>query len=130
MKWFLQRCNRFLDLPLDPGPRALLVLAAFVILPVAIAPSGGAVWVSFVAGAVALLFLRAAALGKIAHLVDVLVLHVYFLAFVILSGPGGRPVSGLNLASLAAVALILAGAGGLAWRSEMEALREEIRSPE
>jgi hypothetical protein len=35
-------------------------------------------WIPFVVGAVALLFLRAAVLGKMAHLVDVLVLYLYF----------------------------------------------------
>jgi copper chaperone NosL len=35
-------------------------------------------WIPFVVGAVALLFLRAAVLGKMTHLVDVLVLYLYF----------------------------------------------------
>ena len=35
-------------------------------------------WIPFVVGALALLFLRTAVLGKMAHLVDVLVLYVYF----------------------------------------------------
>jgi hypothetical protein len=38
-------------------------------------------WMPFVLGALALLFLRAAVLGKVAALVDVLVLFVYFGAF-------------------------------------------------
>jgi hypothetical protein len=35
-------------------------------------------WIPFVVGAFALLFLRTAVLGKVAHLVDVLVLYLYF----------------------------------------------------
>jgi hypothetical protein len=35
-------------------------------------------WIPFVVGAFGLLFLRTAVVGKIAHLVDVLVLYVYF----------------------------------------------------
>jgi copper chaperone NosL len=38
-------------------------------------------WIPFVVGAFALLFLRTAVLGKMAHLVDVLVLYLYFGAF-------------------------------------------------
>jgi len=38
-------------------------------------------WIPFVVGAFGLLFLRTAVIGKIAHLVDVLVLYVYFGAF-------------------------------------------------
>jgi len=38
-------------------------------------------WIPFVVGGFALLFLRTAVLGKIAHLVDVLVLYLYFGAF-------------------------------------------------
>ena len=35
-------------------------------------------WIPFVVGAIGLLFLRTAVLGKMAHLVDVLVLYLYF----------------------------------------------------
>jgi hypothetical protein len=38
-------------------------------------------WIPFVVGALGLLFLRAAVHGTVAHLVDVLVLFVYFAAF-------------------------------------------------
>ena len=38
-------------------------------------------WIPFVVGALGLLFLRTAVLGKMAHLVDVLVLYVYFGVF-------------------------------------------------
>ena len=38
-------------------------------------------WMPFVVGAMGLLFLRAAVLGKIAHLVDVVVMFLYFGAF-------------------------------------------------
>ena len=42
-------------------------------------------WIPFVVGAMGLLFLRAAALGKMAHLVDVLVLYLYFGLFALWS---------------------------------------------
>jgi hypothetical protein len=42
-------------------------------------------WIPFVVGALGLLFLRAAVLGKMAHLVDVLVLYVYFGLFALWS---------------------------------------------
>jgi len=38
-------------------------------------------WIPFVVGGMALLFLRTAVLGKMAHLVDVLVLYLYFSLF-------------------------------------------------
>jgi hypothetical protein len=38
-------------------------------------------WIPFVVGAFGLLFLRTAVVGKVAHLVDVLVLYLYFGAF-------------------------------------------------
>lgn len=38
-------------------------------------------WIPFVVGAMSLLFLRAAVLGKMSHLVDVVVLYVYFSLF-------------------------------------------------
>jgi len=38
-------------------------------------------WIPFVVGGFALLFLRTAVVGKVAHLVDVLVLYLYFGAF-------------------------------------------------
>jgi hypothetical protein len=42
-------------------------------------------WLPFVVGILGLLFLRAAVMGKITHLVDVLVLYVYFGAFALWS---------------------------------------------
>jgi hypothetical protein len=42
-------------------------------------------WIPFVVGALGLLFLRAAVHGKMAHLVDVLVLYLYFGAFALWS---------------------------------------------
>jgi hypothetical protein len=42
-------------------------------------------WLPFVIGILGLLFLRAAVMGKITHLVDVLVLYVYFGAFALWS---------------------------------------------
>jgi len=134
MRVLLDKSNRFLEAPLDLGPRLLLVAAA-VVLVVGIylfplwsmtmfAPQyqdglrlqiysyrleGGNdgqdireinvlnhyigmrdlvsddftefKWLPFVAGALALLTLRAAVHGRMAHLVDVLVLFFYFGAF-------------------------------------------------
>ena len=42
-------------------------------------------WLPFVIGILGLLFLRAAVMGKVTHLVDVLVLYVYFGAFALWS---------------------------------------------
>lgn len=42
-------------------------------------------WLPFVIGALALLYLRAAAVGTVGHLVDVLVLNIYFSAFALWS---------------------------------------------
>jgi hypothetical protein len=130
MKAFIERANRFLDAPLDLGPRLLLVLAFLALSPTYVAPlydmtmfapqypdglrlyiysyklEGGNQgqdikeinvlnhyigmrdlvvedftefkWLPFVIGIFGLLFLRAAVLGKMAHLVDVLVLYLYF----------------------------------------------------
>jgi len=130
MKAFIERANRFLDAPLDLGPRLLLVLAFLALSPTYVAPlydmtmfapqypdglrlyiysyklEGGNQgqdikeinvlnhyigmrdlvvedftefkWLPFVVGIFGLLFLRAAVLGKMAHLVDVLVLYLYF----------------------------------------------------
>ncbi len=133
MKAFFEKSNRFLDLPLDLGPRALLVLAFVLLIPSYLFPlwtltmfapqypdglrmgiyswrlEGGNKgqdvneinvlnhyigmkdieardftefkWIPFVVGALGLLILRAAVLGKLAHVVDCLVLFLYFGAF-------------------------------------------------
>ena len=107
-------------------------------------------WLPFVIGILGLLFLRAAVMGKITHLVDVLVLYVYFGAFALWSfaykmywyghhlspsaavrvAPFTPPLFGykklanfeiysypaLGSYALAAVALCLVLALGLAWR--------------
>ncbi len=130
MRATFDRINRFLDAPLDLGPRALLVLAFLCLLPTYLSPlynmtmfapqyqdglrldiysyklvggnDGQDVkeinvlnhyigmrdlatedfnefkWLPFVIGIFGLLFLRAAVLGKAAHLVDVTVLYLYF----------------------------------------------------
>jgi len=130
MKAFIEGANRFLDAPLDLGPRLLLVLALLALAPTYVPPPydmtmfapqypdglrlyiysyklGGGnqgqdvkeinvlnhyigmrdlaiedftefKWLPFVIGIFGLLFLRAAVLGKMAHLVDVLVLYLYF----------------------------------------------------
>ncbi len=124
------KVNRFLDAPIDLGPRLLLALALVCLVPTFFAPlydmtmfapqypdglrlhiysytltggNGGqdvreinvlnhyigmkhlAVdsfaefnWLPFVIGVFGLLFLRAAVLGKMSHLVDVLVLYLFF----------------------------------------------------
>ena len=133
MRAFIEKSNRFLERPLDVAPRALLLVAALLVLPCYLFPlyemtmfapqypdglrlhiysyklEGGNAgqdvkeinllnhyigmqdldtaeftefkWIPFVVGAFALLFLRTAVLGKIAHLVDVLVLYLYFGVF-------------------------------------------------
>ena len=133
MKTAFERANRYLTLPLDLGPRGLLVLAALLLLPTYFLPlwkltmfapqypnglrlgiyswkleggNGGQdvkeinllnhyigmkdlstadftefKWMPFVLGALALLFLRAALLGRIATLLDMVVIFFYFGAF-------------------------------------------------
>lgn len=133
MKNPFERANRYLGLPLELGPRGLLVLAALLVLPTYFLPlwkltmfapqypdglrlgiyswklEGGNrgqdikeinvlnhyigmkdlstadftefQWMPFVLGALALLFLRAAILGRMATLVDMLVVFFYFGAF-------------------------------------------------
>jgi hypothetical protein len=130
MRAFVEKSNRFLETPLDIPPRALLLVAALLLLPCYLFPlyemtmfapqypdglrlhiysykleggNGGQdmkeinllnhyigmkdldtaeftelKWIPFVVGAFGLLFLRTAVLGKMAHLVDVLVLYLYF----------------------------------------------------
>ena len=133
MRAILEKGSRFLDQPLDMGPRLLLLAAVVLLVPFYVAPlwrltmfapqypeglrleiysyklEGGNAgqdvreinvlnhyigmkdlvaedftefkWMPFVVGGLGLLFLRAAVLGKMAHLVDVAVLFVYFGAF-------------------------------------------------
>jgi len=130
MRGLIEKSHRFLEIPLEATPRALLLLAVLLLLPCYLFPlydmtmfapqypdglrlhiysyklDGGHAgqdvkevnvlnhyigmkdletaeftefkWIPFVVGALALLFLRTAVLGKMAHLVDVLVLYVYF----------------------------------------------------
>lgn len=133
MRAWIEKSNRFLELPLGVAPRSLLLVAVLLLLPCYLFPlydmtmfapqypeglrlhiysyklDGGNrgqdvkeinvlnhyigmkdldsaeftefKWIPFVVGALGLLFLRTAVLGKMAHLVDVLVLYVYFGAF-------------------------------------------------
>jgi hypothetical protein len=133
MRAWVEKCSRFLDLPLGLGPRGLLGLAVLLLLPCYLFPlwnmtmfapqypeglrmdiysyklDGGNrgqdikeinvlnhyigmkdldtadftefKWIPFVVGVLGLLFLRTAVLGKMSHLVDVLVLYLYFGAF-------------------------------------------------
>ena len=133
MKNIVERASRYLNLPLELGPRALLVLAALLLIPTYFLPlwkltmyaphqpdglrlgiysfkleganagqdvkeinllnhyigmkdlSAGDFtefkWMPFVIGALALLLLRTAVLGKFGTLVDLFVVFVYFGAF-------------------------------------------------
>jgi hypothetical protein len=137
MRTSLEKVNRFLDSPVDVGPRVLLVLAFLCLVPTYFTPlyemtmfapqyqdglrldiysyklaggNGGQdvkeinvlnhyigmrdlasedftefKWLPFVIGVFGLLFLRAAVHGKASHLVDVVVLFVYFGAFALWS---------------------------------------------
>jgi copper chaperone NosL len=130
MRGWIEKLNRFLEVPLGLGPRALLVLAFLLLVPSYFVPlydmtmfapqyseglrlhiysykldggNGGQdvkevnllnhyigmkdlstdefsefKWMPFVIGVMGLLFLRTAVLGKMSHLVDVLVLYLYF----------------------------------------------------
>jgi len=60
-------------------------------------------WIPFVIGAFGLFFLRAAVLGKISHLVDVIVLYVYFGLFSLWSFAYKLYAYGHNLSPTAAV---------------------------
>lgn len=60
-------------------------------------------WMPFVVGALALLFLRAAVLGRMVHLVDAFVLYVYFGAFSLWSFAFKMYSYGHNLSPSAAV---------------------------
>jgi hypothetical protein len=133
MRAFLERANRFFELPLDLTPRVLILMAALLLVPTFLFPlwkltmfapqyqdglrvqiyswklDGGNngqdiaevnvlnhyigmrdldnasfnefKWIPFAVGVLALLFLRAAVLGRAGHLVDVVVLYVYFALF-------------------------------------------------
>jgi hypothetical protein len=130
VRQFLERVDRFLDVKLDVTPRALVLLAALLLLPTYVFPlwkmtlfapqyqdglrlqiyswklEGGNrgqdireinvlnhyigmrdletsaftefKWIPFVVGALGLLLLRTAVLGHMGHLVDVVVLFLYF----------------------------------------------------
>ena len=155
MRAFIEKSNRILDLPLDLGPRALLVLAFVLLIPSYLFPlwtltmfapqypeglrmgiyswklEGGNQgqdvkeinvlnhyigmkdlevkdftefkWIPFVVGALGLLILRAAVLGKLAHAVDCFVLYLYFGAFSLWSFGYKLWWYGHNLAPTAAV---------------------------
>ncbi len=60
-------------------------------------------WLPFVAGALALLFLRAAVHGTLGHLIDVLVMYVYFSAFALWSFGFKMYTYGHDLSPTAAV---------------------------
>jgi hypothetical protein len=137
MRAWIEKSNRFLEIPLGLGTRSLLILAFLLLVPsylfslydmTMFAPQypGGLrlhiysykldgghngqdvkeinvlnhyngmrdlstdeftefKWIPFVVGALGLLFLRAAVLGKLSHVVDVLVLYLYFGLFALWS---------------------------------------------
>jgi hypothetical protein len=60
-------------------------------------------WLPFVVGAMGLLYLRAAVLGTVGHLIDVLVLNLYFSAFALWSFGQTMYRYGHTLAPTAAV---------------------------
>ena len=155
MRAFIEKSNRFLEMPLDIAPRALLLLAVLLILPCYLFPlydmtmfapqypeglrlhiysyklDGGNEgqdvreinvlnhyigmkdlstdefsefkWMPFVIGVLGLLFLRTAVLGKMSHLVDVLVLYLYFGLFSLWSFAYKMYWYGHNLAPTASV---------------------------
>ena len=130
MRKLIEESNRFLEIPMDLGPRALLLVAVLLLIPTYFLPlwrmtmfapqypeglrldiysyklDGGNKgqdvkeinllnhyigmrdldtanftefkWIPFVVGGLGLILLRAAVHGKMAHLVDVLVLFGYF----------------------------------------------------
>src|SRR6188474_2692442 len=129
MRRLLERSTRFLEAPLDVGPRVLVLAALLLLLPAYVFPlydmtmfapqypdglrlhiysyrlDGGNngqdikeinvlnhyigmkdleaedftefKWIPFVVGALGLLFLRTGVLGRMSHLLDVLVLYLY-----------------------------------------------------
>jgi hypothetical protein len=155
MRGWIEKSNRFLEIPLGVGPRALLVVALLLLVPCYLAPlydmtmfapqypdglrlhiysykldggNGGQdvkevnvlnhyigmrdlvtedftefKWIPFVVGALGLLFLRTAVQGKMTHLVDVLVLYLYFGLFALWSFGYKMWSYGHNLAPSAAV---------------------------
>jgi hypothetical protein len=155
MRAVFAKATRFLDAPLDVGPRLIMLLAAALLLAIYILPlwrltmfapqypeglrldiysyklEGGNKgqdtkeinvlnhyigmkdlvaedftefqWLPFVVGAIALLILRAFVHGKIAHLLDVVMLFLYFSAFALWSFAYKMWWYGHNLAPNAAV---------------------------
>lgn len=89
-------------------------------------------WVPFAVGVLGLLFLRAAAMGTMAMLVDVFVVFTYFALFSFWSfatrfSGYGESYPGPGAFALAAVVLVLAGALFLAWRFGRSELTSETR---
>ncbi len=155
MRAWIERSQRFLDLDLGLGPRALLLAALVLLVPSYLFPlyemtmfapqypdglrleiysyklDGGHrgqdvkevnvlnhyigmhelstqefaefKWIPFVVGALGLLFLRSAVLGRMTHLVDVFVLYLYFGLFSLWSFGYKLYVYGHNLEPTAAV---------------------------
>ncbi len=89
MHTIIERSQRFLDRPLNVGPRVVLLGAALLLIPTHLPPLRGMAgradlsWIPFAFGVLALLFLRAAVHGKVRDLTDVTVLTLYFVVFMI-----------------------------------------------
>ena len=155
MRAWIEKSQGFLDVPLQAGPRLLMLAAVLLLLPAYLFPlydmtmfapqypdglrlhiysyrlDGGNAgqdikeinvlnhyigmkdlvaddftefkWIPFVVGGMGLLFLRAAVLGKMAHLVDVAVLYLYFGLFSLWSFAYKMYWYGHNLSPTAAV---------------------------
>jgi hypothetical protein len=145
LKGILERSSRFLDRPVGPVPRSLLVFSALLLLPVYLLPlwhvrvvlsparqlaldvyaqhwivegpppppdaaefeevtpgeiapqSAGPNWFPFALGALGLLALRAAVVGKIGSVLDVAVLGGYFVLFALWSFGGQAVNYGVNI---------------------------------
>jgi len=155
MHAFFQRFTRFLERPLNLGPRLMVAAAALLLCAIYFFPlwnltmfapqypdglrldiysyklEGGNngqdvkeinvlnhyigmrdlveedftefKWLPFVVGALALLYLRAAVLGTMGHLIDILVLNIYFSAFALWSFAYKLYLYGHTLSPTAAV---------------------------
>jgi hypothetical protein len=130
---YFERISRFLDRPLDAPPRLFLVASAVLTLPLLrmriwrdFGPAAGLRWVPFALGGLALLFLRAAVLGKMGALIDAFVLYLYLGVFCLWwfgLGPSSRPSNvdnatapGMAFLFLILVASLLLAAVVLGWR--------------
>jgi hypothetical protein len=113
MNALIERSQRFLDRPLGLGPRLLLLAAGVFAFPtraILFREGNPAEWVPFALGMLALLFLRAAAQGRVRDLVDMAALSFYFALFLLWTGS-----SSSHLDLLVVLALLVAAALVMAW---------------